>query len=378
MLKLTRRGRIWHIVGTTGPAERREVVRESTGTSDRAIAEALRAKREREVYERAIYGDRAVVTFAQAVHSFTETRPGIAAGDKRRLNRLLDHFGLGAKLSEIGQAAVDAAAAAICPDASPATKLRAVVSPISAVLNHAARRGWCARPMLERPEPARRRTDWLTPAQAEALLAAAVPHMRPLLLFLLGTGARVGEALALPWSDVDLNAGVATFRNTEDRRTKSGRDRTVHLPPTVIVALGNLAHRDGAVFRTPAWRVERDHETGELRRVQVTGPAYRGGSFKTAWRGTMRRAGLLDEAGEPLCSPHALRHTWASWRYCLKPNALDLMHAGGWSSLDLVARYAHVTPADMAAGIVAAWGAHPDQFLAQRRAAPAEQKREAG
>ena len=177
MLKLTKRGRIWRIVGTTGPAGSRQVVRESTGTADRDIAEAVRAKREREIYEAAVYGERVVVTWAQAVASFVEARAGISDGDKRRLGRLLAHFGP-ARLSEIDQAAVDRAVAAICPAASPATKLRAVIAPVSAVLNHGARRGWCSRPMLERPEPGRKRTDWLTPAQAEALIAAAAEHMR--------------------------------------------------------------------------------------------------------------------------------------------------------------------------------------------------------
>ena len=176
--------------------------------------------------------------------------------------------------------------------------------------------------------------------------------MRPLLLFLVGTGARVGEALALPWSDVDLAAGVATFRNTPDRRTKSGRDRTVHLPPAAIVALANLPHRDGAVFRTQK------------------GQRYEGesGQFKTAWAGAMRRAGLLDEAGEPLCSPHALRHTWATWYMAAKPNPLALMHAGGWSALSLVERYAHLAGIDTVPQIARVWGvASPDEFPAAIR-----------
>ena len=360
MLKLVKRGRVFHLTGTTGPAGARQVVRESTGTDRRDLAEAHRAKREREIYEAAVYGERVVVTFAQAVDSFIEARPGISKGDARRLGRLVDHFGP-AKLSEIDQAAVDRAVAAICPAASPATRLRAVIAPVSAVLNHGARRGWCSRPMLERPAAGARRTDWLTPAQAEVLIASAAEHVRPLLVFLLGTGARVGEALALPWGDVDLAAGVATFRNTEDRRTKSGRDRTVHLPPAAIVALANLAHRDGAVFRTQ------------------TGERYRGesGQFKTAWRGACRRAGLLDEAGEPLCSPHALRHSWATWFMASKPNPLALMHAGGWSELSLVERYAHLMGIDLVPQIARVWGvAHPDEFPAARRAPAVAQPEE--
>ena len=135
MLKLKKRGGTWFIHGTTGPAGARRLVRESTGTDQRDLAEAQRVKREREIYEAAQYGERAVVTFGQAVEAFL-ARPGAntSKGDARRLGRLLGHFGT-KKLSEIDQAAVDAAVAAICPQAKPATQLRAVIAPASAVLN---------------------------------------------------------------------------------------------------------------------------------------------------------------------------------------------------------------------------------------------------
>jgi len=61
-----------------------------------------------------------------------------------------------------------------------------------------------------------------------------------------------------------------------------------------------------------------------------------GGQVKTAWKGAMRRAGI---AGFTV---HDCRHTWASWHYCLHRNLLLLLYEGGWSSLDLVQRYAHV------------------------------------
>ena len=187
--------------------------------------------------------------------------------------------------------------------------------------------------------------------------ALPAPHLRPLLVFLLGTGARVGEALALPWADVDLAAGVCTFRNTPDRRTKSGRDRTAHLPPAAIVALANLPHRDGPVFRTQA------------------GQPYKGesGQFKTAWRGAWRRSGLEGEH-----SPHSLRHTWATWQMAAKPNALALMHAGGWSALSLVERYAHLMNQDQVPQIARVWGvAHPDAFPAVVRTRPPTEQQEA-
>src|SRR5262249_59304425 len=65
-----------------------------------------------------------------------------------------------------------------------------------------------------------------------------------------------------------------------------------------------------------------------------------GGQIKTAWRGALQRAGL-----DPELTPHDLRHTWASWHYALNRDLLALKIEGGWSSVSLVERYAHLLPA---------------------------------
>jgi integrase len=367
-LYLERRGRMFYIRGTAGPKGRRVAVNESTGTDRRELAEEELARREAEIFRAGVYGERAAVLFADAAASYQDAKPHLSAGDLKHLRRLVTHFAA-AKLSAITQAACDRACRALVgAAATPATKLRAVITPLSAVLTHAARRGWCERPAFERPPPGPARTDWLTPADADRLIAAAAEHLRPLMVFLLGTGARAGEAIGLRWSDVDLTAGTVVFRNVPGehaRRTKSGRDRLAHLPPRAIAALGGLPHRDGAVFLRPGpWR-QGIGEDGKPRMVHGAPMPYQGerGQFRTGWDAAWRRAGLAGHM-----SPHSARHSWASWRYCVRSDALDLMRAGGWSSLDLVARYAHQCPVDLAPAIVAFWGAHPDQFPAAVRA----------
>ena len=51
-------------------------------------------------------------------------------------------------------------------------------------------------------------------AKVERLIAAAAPHVKPLLLFLIGTGARMSEALELEWNAVDLVGARAIFWRT--------------------------------------------------------------------------------------------------------------------------------------------------------------------
>jgi integrase len=58
----------------------------------------------------------------------------------------------------------------------------------------------------------------LTIEDARRFLAAAHGHRHErLFAFLLGTGLRIGEALALRWSDVDMDDGVITIRHALER-----------------------------------------------------------------------------------------------------------------------------------------------------------------
>ncbi|MEJ7749470.1 MAG: site-specific integrase, partial [Candidatus Limnocylindrales bacterium] len=93
----------------------------------------------------------------------------------------------------------------------------------------------------------------LTAAEARALLVTARGDAAGLLVTLaLGTGARVGELLALDWSDVDLEAGTVSIHGSRSRYgigpTKSRRGvRTVKLPPFALGALRAGDRRAGPV-----------------------------------------------------------------------------------------------------------------------------------
>jgi integrase len=54
-------------------------------------------------------------------------------------------------------------------------------------------------------------------------------------------------------------------------------------------------------------------------------------------------------------TPHDLRHSWASWHYALHRDLLALKIEGGWSSVALVERYAHLMPTGLEAEIRAFW-----------------------
>ena len=119
-------------------------------------------------------------------------------------------------------------------------------TPTCAVMTHAARRGWCAPLVLQRPRQPPGRTRWLKPDEADRLIDACGAHLQPLVIFMLYTGARVGEALWLDWRNVDLARAHVMFE-----KTKNGQPRGVPLHHRVVVALAALAYREAEVFRRP-------------------------------------------------------------------------------------------------------------------------------
>ncbi len=227
---------------------RGQSVFETTGTDDPLTADAIRIKRENELLQRSVFGPAATVTFAEAAVSYLAD----GGGEARFLGRfdeetgewtlLIGHFGNTA-IANIGQAEVDAAAALLYPDTKAATRKRQVYIPMSAVLHHAARKGWCAVPLLQHPRVKRPVTRWSTPERLDKLLPHCTPKLRRLIIFLTYTGARVSEALRVDWeADVALDR-----RSVILRRTKNGKPRTVHLPDPLLGEL--MAVPEGGAHR---------------------------------------------------------------------------------------------------------------------------------
>lgn len=332
-LKLFVRNGIWYIRGTI----RGQSVYESTGTSNRADAEAFKALREAELWKSSVFGARAVVTFAHAVERYVQSKT-LSAQDKTFITALLKHFKQ-KPLGEIDQAALDGAYKVLLPPgASDANKLRTVLAPLRTLLNFAARRKWCDAPHFEVPAIPPARVAFLLPDQAIIQAAHCSEGFRPLYWFLLLTGARASEATELRRQDVDLAGGRVVFR-----KTKNGRERHHDLAPAAIALLSVVlaGRREDAAF---------DHVflAGEIRardgRVVVPAHPYRdndrssGGQFKTAWAGMKKRSKITN------FRPHDLRHTWATWHYCLHKDLLKLRDEGGWRTADQVEIYAHLMP----------------------------------
>jgi len=325
-LKLKRRpGRPnWYMHGTV----RGITVRESTRVTDQKAAAAIRARREWQIIQRSVFGAEATATFVGAAVSYLE-----AGRERTYLKPIIARIG-SMPLAKIDQAMIEKTARMLYPNASPSTLNRQAFTPIVAVLHHAAKRKLCAKPVVERPKQPNGVVRWITFEEAERLIAACSPHLRPLVLFLLGTGARMSEALYLDWRNVNLELGQVTFPET-----KNGEARSVPLHARVVNALRGLRHKQGRAFRRPDGLPYAEKDDG-------------GGQIKTAFNGACRRAGITN------FSPHKCRHTWATWHYAANRDLIALMKLGGWKSERMVLRYAHVNVSQFAPSIeagLAAW-----------------------
>ncbi|MCI0371433.1 MAG: site-specific integrase [candidate division NC10 bacterium] len=176
-----------------------------------------------------------------------------------------------------------------------------------------------------RKEP-RRRLRYLEPEEEAALLAAAAEPLRTMILVGIHAGLRLrSEALTLRWADVDLRRRLLTVQAAY---AKSGQTRSVNLNAPLRDALGRLRMQDGA---------------GEFVFSRRDGSPYR--SVRTAFATACRRAGLKE------VTPHVLRHTFASRLAMAGVDLRTLQELGGWTELEMVQRYAHLSPSHKAEAV---------------------------
>jgi integrase len=218
----------------------------------------------------------------------------------------------------------------------------------------------------------------LSREQAGALLKAAEsrPLMRVLVMLGVATGARLGELLALCWTDVDLEVGIV--RIGWARRIVSGRMqvkgpkteagyRPIVLGPTTLAALKRLHAEQmqrrlalGPDYHPDAERrVARGrnyHQNEYLVICKPDGRPYRLDSTSTQFRK------FVDDHGLPkTVHVHTLRHSAASFLAAAGVPASDIAAQLGHKDGGALALKVYVHP--MAEGLAKA-GAHLDQVLA--------------
>jgi integrase len=208
---------------------------------------------------------------------------------------------------------------------------------VQAVINHAAKRGYCSPIRVERffvPTPERKvaTAEWLA-----AFMAHAKPQLGALAQFMAMTGARISESCRLEWRDVDLNEGTAYLR-----KTKNGEPRTADLPAPLIVTLANLpGKREGLVFGYEGrWGPQRPWETAEKRAGIEHVPAHDAG--RRLFATSMIQAGV---------------------------DPVTVAKAGGWKSVRMVVDV-YAQPADTREAVRRVFGKFESQSPVKKDAKP--------
>jgi len=139
-------------------------------------------------------------------------------------------------------------------------------------------------------------------------------HYWQLAVFLVDTGARLGEATGLHWNDI--HDGTVTFW-----LTKSGRSRTVPLTQRVREVLGSMERTKFGPF-------------GKIKQYQ----------FRAVWH---EAKGVIGLSTDSELVPHCLRHTCASR---LVRGGVDIRRVQMWlwhQTLQMTMRYSHLATHDL-------------------------------
>lgn len=166
--------------------------------------------------------------------------------------------------------------------------------------------------------------DFLTYDETTRLIEAAEGEWRTMITVAARTGLRLGELLALSWTDVDLEAGRLFVRRAVARgivgTPKNGRSREVALSQQATAALAAHPRRSLLVFS--------DSEGRMLTK----------GATKAPLANALKRAKLRHIGW------HALRHTFASHLVMRGAPIKAVQELLGHSTIEMTMRYSHLSP----------------------------------
>lgn len=302
-----------------------ERIRRSTGTADKEEAQRFHDQLKAQLWSEKRRDSAHTRTFKDAVILWLETgNKGLS--DRYRIKALA--------MEDMALSDIDEDFLAGKLNAFKGSTRNRIINLIHAVLNCAVKRGWIGKvPHMARTKTNDKRIRWLTADEWVRLQAELPEHLLAMARFAIATGLRENNVIGLEWSQVDLHRSVCWVHGDQ---AKAGRPIGIPLSEEAAAAI--------------------ESQKGKHERWVFT---YQGNpvtrTSNHAWKKATERAGLGEYIGTGKTRKfkhnfrwHDFRHTWASWHVMNGTPLEVLQKLGGWKTLQMVMRYAHLAPEHLA------------------------------
>lgn len=251
-----KRGPCWYIRWTENGKDRER----STGAETRRGAEAFAERYFAELARRRVPGAGETVGFARAAKAY-KAFANPSKQDERLVDALADYFHDIVDVRTMTHAHLVAAADALKPGRSDATKNRKVITPGAAVLHYAAAQRWCAYQRIQKFWVSRvsNRAPATEDTMAKLMQHVAdpveemapqwlgvdpnLPYKKLLLEMLYEMGLRLGAYLQIDWQHIDLSKCTVAVRIP-----KSDKMATIGFSEVIAARMANLPKKEGRLF----------------------------------------------------------------------------------------------------------------------------------
>lgn len=294
-----------------------ERIRRSTGTADKRLAQEYHDRLKTEFWQIQKLKVKSRRSWQEAVERWL-----LEAKDKASIEtdimhlRYLDRFLVNKMLDEIDADTISDICLARKKDGVANATINRALEIIRAILRK-ARDEWewvNTIPKVRMLKVKKQRIRWLTRIEAQRLIEQCPNHLKALVRFSLATGLRMSNVTGLEWSQVDLSRKIAWIHPDQ---AKARRAIAVPLNSEAMSVLTQERGKHSTVVFTYLGKPVKAANT-------------------SAFKAALERAGIQDFRW------HDLRHTWASWHAQNGTPLHVLKELGGWESMEMVQRYAHL------------------------------------
>lgn len=314
-MALYKRGKTWWISFTHNGQR----IQRSTGTTNKVAAREYHDKAKAELWRVTRLESKPVYSWCDAVVRYLKENAHKRSieSDKMHLRWLDKHLRC-FQLHEIDRDIIDEIAQLKEDEGVKKSTVNRVLEILRALLRKAHQDWeWIDKvPVIRMRVCEKNRVRWLTEKEASRLLKELPPHLRDMAAFTLATGLRASNVTGLHWEDVDIEHFRA-WVHADQAKTKKAF--AVPLNDTAIAILKQQVGKHPKFVFT------------------YEGRPFLGKCSTKAWRNALKRADIENFRW------HDLRHTWASWHVQSGTSLQELKQLGGWSNLEMVLRYAHLS-----------------------------------